>query len=123
MITNYDLLLNYRLTLHKQITNNINTYSLSYLCNYLNINIPTKNTTYKELLYLYLNRNLENLPEDDIYLDSLYNVYKSLDLINIFCRNNPEIDGYIYYRDSKIRKNILVNTMELSDCQIQKMFL
>ena len=115
MITNYDLLLNYRLTLHKQITNNINTYSLSYLCNYLNINIPTKNTTYKELLYLYLNRNLENLPEDDIYLDSLYNVYKSLDLINIFCRNNPEIDGYIYYRDSKIRKNILVNTMELSD--------
>ena len=35
MITNYDLLLNYRLTLHKQITNNINTYSLSYLCNYL----------------------------------------------------------------------------------------
>ena len=42
VVTNYDLLLNYRLTLNKQITNNINTYSLSYLCNYLDINIPTK---------------------------------------------------------------------------------
>ena len=59
-VTNYDLLLNYRLTLHKQIKSNINNYSLSYLCNYLNINIPKINTNYKELIYLYLTNKLDD---------------------------------------------------------------